>query len=265
MTTASFQGEPHFRGSNATNVIGHYVESETVRFDGNDHSLGSVPPATGKALNSIALVDDRTLRRECLRNSLILQHVSWDIAAFDTVEEWRAVADLHPPLAAVLLHIGKQNLTYPDVAERIRKLTQEFDPKPVIILSDSDDIVQIINAIDCGVRGYIPSSVTVEVCIEAIKLVLAGCIFLPASSVLARRHDIASDVPHRSRLAELFTPRQIKVADAIRQGKPNKIIAYEMDMCESTVKVHVRNIMKKLNATNRTEIAYKLTDMFAGG
>jgi DNA-binding NarL/FixJ family response regulator len=45
--------------------------------------------------------------------------------------------------------------------------------------------------------------------------------------------------------------------EGIRRGKPNKIIAYELNMCESTVKVHVRAIMKKLKATNRTEVAFK--------
>ena len=59
----------------------------------------------------------------------------------------------------------------------------------------------------------------------------------------------------------LFTTRQAAVIDALRQGKPNKIIAYELKMRESTVKVHVRNIMKKLNATNRTQVAYLVTQL----
>ena len=43
---------------------------------------------------------------------------------------------------------------------------------------------------------------------------------------------------------------------ALRKGEANKTIAFELKMCESTVKVHVRNIMKKLNARSRTEVAY---------
>ena len=52
-----------------------------------------------------------------------------------------------------------------------------------------------------------------------------------------------------------FTPRQAAVVEAIARGKANKLIARELDMCESTVKVHVRRIMKKLGARNRTEVA----------
>jgi DNA-binding NarL/FixJ family response regulator len=55
-----------------------------------------------------------------------------------------------------------------------------------------------------------------------------------------------------------LSERQAAVADAVALGKPNKIIAYELDLCESTVKVHIRTIMKKLQARNRTEIAFKL-------
>jgi DNA-binding NarL/FixJ family response regulator len=62
-------------------------------------------------------------------------------------------------------------------------------------------------------------------------------------------------------LAGMFTTREAAVVEALRKGKANKIIAYELNLCESTVKVHIRNIMKKLKATNRTEVAYKLREM----
>jgi DNA-binding NarL/FixJ family response regulator len=58
----------------------------------------------------------------------------------------------------------------------------------------------------------------------------------------------------------VLTQREVEVAEAIRKGKPNKIIAYELNLCESTIKVHIRNIMKKLNATNRTQVAFKLSE-----
>ena len=55
----------------------------------------------------------------------------------------------------------------------------------------------------------------------------------------------------------MVTPRELAVIRAIRNGKSNKVIAYELGMCESTVKVHVRRIMKKLNAKNRTDAVMK--------
>jgi len=61
----------------------------------------------------------------------------------------------------------------------------------------------------------------------------------------------------------MFTSRQAAVVDSLLKGKANKIIAYERNMCESTVKVHVRSIMKKLKARNRTEVAYIVNGMMS--
>ena len=52
-----------------------------------------------------------------------------------------------------------------------------------------------------------------------------------------------------------LTPRECDVLNLLREGKPNKIIAAALDLKETTVKIHVRHIMKKLKATNRTEAA----------
>ena len=52
-----------------------------------------------------------------------------------------------------------------------------------------------------------------------------------------------------------------KILHELRRGKANKIIAYDLNLCQSTVKVHIRNIMKKVGATNRTEVAYKLREL----
>jgi DNA-binding NarL/FixJ family response regulator len=50
-----------------------------------------------------------------------------------------------------------------------------------------------------------------------------------------------------------LTPRQLEVLGRLREGKPNKLIARDLNMTEATVKVHVRQIMRKLGATNRTQ------------
>jgi DNA-binding CsgD family transcriptional regulator len=62
-----------------------------------------------------------------------------------------------------------------------------------------------------------------------------------------------------------FSPRQREVLRRLWMGKPNKAIAYELNMCESTVKVHIRQIMKKLNATNRTQVVVLTRPSFPDG
>jgi DNA-binding NarL/FixJ family response regulator len=89
-------------------------------------------------------------------------------------------------------------------------------------------------------------TMSLKVVSEAIRLVQAGGMYIPASSLLAaQRPNEVRGAESNSRLSGL-TNRQLAVLEAVRRGKANKIIAYELNMCESTVKVHLRNIMKKL-------------------
>ncbi len=124
-----------------------------------------------------------------------------------------------------------------------------------MVIADDEDLDQVLLAIEAGARGYIPTSLSIDIVVEAIRLIAAGGIFVPASSVVAARG--ARDKTHANGKdqAPIFTLRQTAVVRALCLGKPNKTIAHELNMRESTVKVHVRNIMKKLAAKNRTEVA----------
>jgi len=95
--------------------------------------------------------------------------------------------------------------------------------------------------------------------VAAIRLVKDGGTIAPVEPLLANRTRRAD--PEADETSSALTPRQMTVLAHLRQGKANKIIAYELGMSESTVKVHVRNIMRKVKATNRTEVAYRINDM----
>lgn len=182
-----------------------------------------------------------------------------------SIDEWRVKKGSAPPLAAILFNLGSRKVTDHGIADEISHISSEFQSVPVVILADTEDLAQILTALECGARGYIPTSVGIDVCVEAINLAAAGGIFVPASSVLSMRHLIDSSSRDTQPLTGIFTLRQAEVAQALRRGKANKIIAYELNLRESTVKVHIRNIMKKLKATNRTEVAYMVNDLLAEG
>lgn len=210
---------------------------------------------------TIMILDQRSLDGQCLARCFASQKTDMEFVAVTTVTQWESLADDASPLAAILLNIGGKCADDPAVAEQVRSLSAEFQV-PVILLADSVDLLQIMKALEYGAKGYIPSSVTIDVCIEAIALSLAGGVFLPASSVLAMRPVLEVEAPQVRPLESMFTARQVEVVTALRRGKANKIIAYELNLRESTVKVHIRNIMKKMKASNRTEVAYKLNDLF---
>ena len=87
-----------------------------------------------------------------------------------------------------------------------------------------------------------------DIFVEALRFVGAGGTYVPVQCLLAARQ--TPTAAPEAIAASGITSRELAVIQAIRQGKPNKVIAYELNMCESTVKVHVRHIMRKLQARN---------------
>ena len=211
----------------------------------------------------LLILDARALDRECLAKALVDSGLPMDVLALGSIDEWKRKRDALPPLGAILINVGSRRADDPNLSSEISRLASEFKNVPVVVLSDNDDLNQILKVLEYGARGYIPSSVGVAVCVEAISLAIAGGVFIPASSFLAMRHLVPDTATTENKsLAGMFTVRQEEVVQALRKGKANKIIAFELNLRESTVKVHIRNIMKKLKATNRTEVAYKLNSLF---
>lgn len=205
--------------------------------------------------STTVVIDRRILIRDCLIRCLKENKRNDVICSFSTVEEWLKECPHAGPGAVIVLCTAER--TEAEVDRDVALLSQAAADDSIVILSEREDAVSVLAALDKGARGYITTSMAFDVAIQAIRLVQAGGMFVPAHSLIASRDSIgklplASEKPRSG----LFTARQMTVAESLRQGKPNKIIAYELNMCESTVKVHVRNIMKKLRAKNRTEVAF---------
>jgi DNA-binding NarL/FixJ family response regulator len=206
----------------------------------------------------LVLIDARPLERECFVRSLLLARPRLAVDAYRSLADWQAAQEPSETPLAILFNAGARNPSDADVRAEVELLAASAAPKPVIVLAQSEDVGAMIAAIESGARGYIPASVGIDVIYEAARVAAVGGIFVPTASALSLRGSIAATTGEAASPPGRFTPRQAAVADALRCGKANKIIAYELNMRESTVKIHVRTILKKLAATNRTEAAFKL-------
>jgi DNA-binding NarL/FixJ family response regulator len=74
------------------------------------------------------------------------------------------------------------------------------------------------------------------------------------AALFENRPPAPAQIPGETTWPCSFSPRQLQVLERLNEGKQNKVIAYELGMAESTVKEHIRHIMKKLNARNRTQV-----------
>jgi DNA-binding NarL/FixJ family response regulator len=220
-----------------------------------DERSASQPPA--RSDDRIVIVDVQVLSRECLAR-VLNDDQNVPAECFATLDDWMASGQLTRPSLVVLCQYGRSAADSLDEVGRLAELAPDC---PAVILSDNEDPDLIVRMLGKNVRGYVPTSLSIAVVIQAIQLVRAGGVYVPASSLIAA-HSVQESGPTTVQKSNgIFTTRQTAVVEALKRGKPNKIIAYELSMRESTVKVHVRNIMKKLHATNRTEVAYKASLM----
>lgn len=222
-------------------------------------------PCTGSV---IALIDPKPFTRESLIRTLVTS-----LAGRVSLLGVSSFGELRDPLIAKTLINNEENLCLIILYTRSAsvgdtwvqqqlQMIQALRPEiPVIMVSDRDDLYNVKNAIDCGIRGYIPTSISLDVAVAALNLIETGGTYIPANVLHAGVEEIQGEGKERSNevtegLAGLnLTSRELAVVDLLREGCANKVIAIKLNMRESTVKVHVRNIFKKLRATNRTHAA----------
>ena len=198
----------------------------------------------------IALIESRTFIRECLRRS-VQSAFPLPVLPYSTAIELEQQGLLTSPKLILISWVEDNKETSINALKILSTLAPGI---PVIVLAYTNDTELARTAICHGAKGYIPVTMGFEIAIEAVRFVLAGGTYVPMDLLLVGgwSGDAPSEPPPTS---GLVTARELAVVRAIQKGKSNKVIAYELNMCESTVKVHVRRIMKKLNAKNRTEVA----------
>jgi DNA-binding NarL/FixJ family response regulator len=160
--------------------------------------------------------------------------------------------------ALVVINTKSAPVSDPWVQTTLGRVKQHLAEAPIVLLSDRDDVEDVVIALSHGIRGYINPSVEPEVVFAALKLIHAGGTFIPAQAIrtaAAKVHNASGCTRQQVMTALDLTPRELSVIELLREGKPNKLIAAALEMQESTVKVHVRNIMKKLHVGNRTHAA----------
>jgi DNA-binding NarL/FixJ family response regulator len=213
--------------------------------------------------SAIIYIDSQRLTRECVAEQLA-RYLP------ERLVEATASASELPNYEAKDFAIGifnKHSTHIADlaVAEELSSLAIAAPDLAVILLSDLDDADEVAEAFKRGIRGFIPTTLPVKQVVEAIRLVGVGGCYLPLS-ILAQS-TLAAETLRSSKIDETrctmpFTPRQLDILQLLWQGKQNKLIAHDLNMCESTVKVHIRHIMKKLNARNRTQIVLRTRSMY---
>jgi DNA-binding NarL/FixJ family response regulator len=222
----------------------------------------------GEDATMLVLIDSRQLIRLSLlhlletNSSIRRRSDDFHILPFVSADEFLSrLPKLDCRIGLILFNIGGASIQDGPVREDIRQLKKKLANTPLILLADRSEPRQILEAFRDGVSGYIPTALDASIVIQALRLIRTGAKFIPHNALLHLLENEASEQPSRgsgrneTETLPNLTPRQLDVLNLLRQGKSNKAIAYELGMRESTAKVHVGHIMRKLKVSNRTHAA----------
>ncbi len=172
--------------------------------------------------------------------------------------------------------------TWPDVAlldnhlpgvrgvDAVSGLLQASPKLKILLLTVSDDPADLATALRAGASGYLLKTCEIGEIVAAIRRAYHGQIIigaemapklihtlagLPPAAAPAAPEPSAEAVPPPLSPADALTPRERQIAAAIARGASNKVIARELDIAETTVKVHVQSILRKLGLSSRVQIA----------
>jgi Response regulator containing a CheY-like receiver domain and an HTH DNA-binding domain len=203
----------------------------------------------------ILVVDDHPLIREALRQ--VLRALDGDVELLEARnrDEALTLTRDNADLDLVLLDLAVPGAQGMNVLEELR---DGHPALPIVVLSATEASDTVVRAIDAGAMGFIPKSSPSQVLVQALRLVLAGGVYLPREAL---RKDATMPAPQapqdpgalRSPRDIGLTDRQAQVLALMVQGKPNKIICRELNLAEGTVKIHITAILKALNVSNRTQ------------
>lgn len=229
----------------------------------------------------LLLIDDQPLILSALKS--VIQGVSNDVSVHgvSTAAEARATLARDPLFDLTLLDLQLGDANGFDLLAELRN---DYPALPIVVVSASDRTSDVIRSIDMGAMGFVPKRATSATLLEALRLVMSGGIYVPpmtmggateplapprASATAPRasmplpaglgRRDEPPKLPPLGGLG--LTPRQTDVLALLLQGKPNKLIARDLNVSVETIKDHVAAVLRALNVSSRTQAVLAVSQM----
>ncbi len=240
------------RSGNKSNVVSDSQESIAL-------------PAriTSQTESRVIVVDSR----QCLQEALVAafeQYLCIPVSAFDSLKVLLESGDPPEHTSTVILQLTVGS-SRPDLESAVTSLWEWAPTVRIVLLVDKLTREIAGTCKELGIRGLVSSEYSSGQILVCVSVVESGLSYFPADiQTWSVRSATADDEIDRVQLPDLdgmLTPRQQQVMRYIAIGKSNKYIAAELSLCESTVKVHVSEVMRRLGATSRTHASYIINQL----
>ena len=203
-------------------------------------------------MKKILIVDDHPLFRESLIGILGKLNLQTQPPEILQAENAKAAIEIIRDNLDVDLILSDIDMPGMKGLELLQELKKILPNAAIVVISGSEKHSDVQHALSLGAKGFIQKNAETSVLLAALQLILAGGTYIPPLFLQAPQ---APFIDPESPM--ILTERQREILVFLQQGQQNKIIAYELDLSEATVKVHVRHIFSVLGVKNRTQAVQK--------
>lgn len=200
---------------------------------------------------TILLIDDHPMLRNGVKQLITMDPQLQVIAEASNGEQGVELAGLHDP-DLILLDLNMPGMNGLETLDRLRQTALSGR---VVVFSVSNHEDDVVNALKRGADGYLLKDMEPEDLLKALHQAAAGQMVLSEALTPVLAASLRENRPAAERDIQQLTPRERDILKLIAQGLPNKMIARKLTITESTVKVHVKHLLKKMKLKSRVEAA----------
>jgi len=201
----------------------------------------------------VLLVDDHALFRSGVK-ALLQRHDDFEVVgeAADSLEGVKRARELKPDVVLLDLHM-------PGVSgkDAVKLFLEESPGIHVVMLTVSESADDLVDTLRAGASGYLLKNIETETLLDLVRRAVSGDSVVSAEMTtklvrgLRAAGNDAGAVEHK----DVLSPREHEILGYLAKGASNKEIARTLDLAESTVKIHVQHILRKLNLSSRVQAA----------
>lgn len=200
----------------------------------------------------IILIDDHTLFRSGIK-ALLSRQSDFDVIgeAADGFTGIKLVEQMRPDIVLLDLDMPVMN-----GRETLAQILSSNPQQTVVMLTVSEDNDDLTECMRIGARGFLLKNINADFLLDSIRKAVDGDnVFSPEMTTRLVQSLISLASPRADHLLSTLTPREMEILGYLAAGHSNKVIARHLELAESTIKVHVQNILRKLNLSSRVQAA----------
>jgi len=200
----------------------------------------------------VLLVDDHTLFRSGV-NALLQKHSDFEVVgeAADSLQGVKRTAELQPDVVLLDLHM-------PGISgkDAVKQFLEAAPQTHIVMLTVSENADDLIDSLRAGASGYLLKNIETETLLDSIRRAADGdsVVSTQMTGKLVRGLQSTRETPPTEE-KDTLSPREREILAQITKGHSNKQIARNLGVAESTVKIHVQHVLRKLNLSSRVQAA----------